>query len=90
MESEKWPAFITGFVLGMLVTLGVVGTFGWQKYQQARAATEEARERAAVMEEQARAEAEKARRAAEFAERVYRELKKELLEERKKAKLEQE
>ena len=51
MESEKWPAFITGFVLGILVTLGVVGGFGWQKYQQARAEAEEAREQLRAAEE---------------------------------------
>jgi len=83
MESEKWPAFITGFVLGMLVTLGVVGTFAWQKYQQAQAVANEATERAAMLAKQAEEEAARARWQAQLAE-------KELEEARKKLKLEPE
>jgi len=70
MDNEKWPAFMTGFVLGILVTLGVGGTFGWYKYRQARAETVEAlhlAEEAAARERAHREEAEIARAAAERA-----------------------
>src|SRR5689334_4964069 len=93
MESEKWPAFITGLVLGILVTLGVGGGFGWQKYQQARheamAAHHEARDAEILGFERlkrAEAVAEKAARD----ERAARKLIEELEEARKKLKPEPE
>jgi predicted negative regulator of RcsB-dependent stress response len=55
MDNEKWPAFITGFVLGILVAGGVLGTFGWRKYQQVRAMAAE--QAAMAAEEAARARA---------------------------------
>ena len=58
MDNDRWPAFIGGLVLGIMITLGVVGTFGWTKYLQMQA-----------MAEEARAQAEAARREAEMVER---------------------
>jgi uncharacterized protein HemX len=76
MDNDRWPAFLGGLILGVLVTLGLVGTFGWHKFQQAKAealdqaarAAEEA-ERARDMEQMARMQAEQARHAEEKARR---------------------
>jgi hypothetical protein len=35
MDRDKWPTFVGGFLLGVLVTVAVLGTFGWSKYQDA-------------------------------------------------------
>jgi uncharacterized protein HemX len=72
VDNERWPAFLGGLILGVLVTLGLVGTFGWHKFQQARAQAEvqaaEAMmqaERAREMEAMARMQAEEVHRHAE-------------------------
>jgi uncharacterized protein HemX len=62
MDNEKWPAFITGFVLGILVAGGVAGAFAWQQRQQLLAV----RERARASEEMAH------QRAEELAQRMER------------------
>jgi hypothetical protein len=84
MDNEKWPAFITGFVLGVLVAGGVIGTFAWRQHQQAIALREESlalREHAEAAERMAQ---EEARRAMEAAEREAR-LKHQALENERKA-----
>jgi predicted negative regulator of RcsB-dependent stress response len=45
VDNDRWTAFLCGLLLGVLVTLGLVGTFGWSKYQQMRERAEEAETR---------------------------------------------
>jgi len=85
MENDKWPAFITGFVLGVLVVGGVIGAYSWRQHQQALALREASlalREHAEAAERMAQ---EEARRAMKAAEREAR-LRHQALENERKAK----
>src|SRR5262245_26134047 len=62
-ESKSWGAFLLGFLLGVLVTLGGSATFFMVTQQRERMMAEEAMAQA----EMARAEAERAREMAEQA-----------------------
>ncbi len=59
MDNEKWSSFIGGVVVGVLIALGIGGTFGWQQLQHARALEAELR----AASEMARQEAERAMQA---------------------------
>lgn len=72
MENEKWSWFAGGVVIGLLLGLGIAGSFAFTQAQRAQEAEVEARmqaEMAREMEVHARREADEARRHAEAAQR---------------------
>jgi uncharacterized protein HemX len=84
MDSDKWSTFLIGFVLGVLVALGVGGAYGWHQLQKERDAVMRARAETAEAMERARAGEEAARRQAAAAAEAERGARRELEEARKK------
>jgi hypothetical protein len=46
MENKKWSWFAFGVVVGLLIGLGIAGTYGWMQAERAREAEMRAREEA--------------------------------------------